>query len=72
MGLQTQKITLKIVDMPVGQWDCAVTLAKSYLETYPDRRGIAQCCLYSGSGYDVAVYRTATMVVVRGINGATQ
>lgn len=64
-------VALKIYDVPISQWDRCQRAAKQFLEEYPDRLGFINGCCYSGptEGWPtIYVYRTKTMIVVRGTN----
>ena len=63
------ELALKIYDVPRSEWVRCERVARQYLEEYPDRIGWRDFAVYFERGRKdggLMVYRTKTMVVVRG------
>ena len=64
-------VALKIYGVPISQWNRCQRAAKQFLEEYPDRLGFINGAVYVSQNNDwpnIYVYRTKTMIVVRGTN----
>ena len=62
-------LQLKIYGVAQSQWCRCASVSSQYLREYPDRMGIRHGCVYVQEGVDglaLYVYRTKTMVIVRG------
>lgn len=58
--------TLKLVNIDPDDYDLAVNWAKHFITEWPERIGVRDGCGYRKWGKTMYVYRTKTMVIVRG------
>lgn len=65
----SDELALKIYNVPRSEWSRCERVARQYLAEYPDRIGWRDFAAYFERGCTsggLIVYRTKTMVVVRG------
>ena len=63
-------LQLKIYNVAQSEWCRCASAAIKYLREFPNRTGIRNGCVYVQDGVDgsaLYVYRTKTMVIVRGV-----